>query len=140
MSPEECPSCGSALLFGALLCDHCGETTNPIKGELYLTLLSERGSYLVNKAVITKIGREPIVEDGCECIKLSNEDAEEYGISRQHAILFGKDSKFFIKDTQSTNGTWVNLNKIENGNAHEIIDGDEIKLGRLIFRVRIDHR
>ena len=140
MSPDRCPECGSMLLLGALLCDQCGETTSPNHAEPRLTLLHDQSSFSINKAVRTKIGREPVDEDGFECIRLGGGDAEGFGISRQHAILFEQDSKFFIKDTQSTNGTWVNLNKIENGNTHEIKNGDEIKLGSMILRVLIDQR
>jgi pSer/pThr/pTyr-binding forkhead associated (FHA) protein len=54
------------------------------------------------------------------------------GLSRQHAVLLRDDSGIFsIEDLQSSNGTKVNGKRVR---AAELCHGDEIQLGRTVFR------
>ncbi|MCX7885583.1 MAG: FHA domain-containing protein [Caloramator sp.] len=54
-------------------------------------------------------------------------------ISANHATLFIEKGRLFIKDLESTNGTYLNGNKIYD--VEEISDGDVIEIGRIIFKV-----
>ena len=47
-------------------------------------------------------------------------------VSRLHAELITKDEGYFIKDSNSTNNTFVNGKEIESGEEVQIFDGDEI--------------
>jgi len=58
-------------------------------------------------------------------------------VSRKHCALAIRDSKLFLEDFGSKNGTHVNNERVEG--TIEIRMGDEIRVGPLEFLVLIDH-
>ena len=54
-------------------------------------------------------------------------------ISNYHASLYIKDERLFIKDMNSTNATFKNGKKLRN--EEELVNGDVLKIGRLVFKV-----
>ncbi len=62
-----------------------------------------------------------------------------YGVSRSHAIIrFDKDNnRLIIVDTGSTNGTFLNGVKLPKHMESTLSNGDELKLGKMCFRVKI---
>jgi hypothetical protein len=80
-------------------------------------------------APVTRIGRDPGQAD----IVIS-----ELIISKLHCTIFSQGERFFIKDNDSTNGIYVNHEKVT---EQELQNGDTILLGkkgtvRLIFHLR----
>jgi len=57
-------------------------------------------------------------------------------ISQHHCAVLVRDGKVFIRDFDSTNGTYVNHKRV--CGERELMQGDVLELGRLAFRVRID--
>ena len=57
-------------------------------------------------------------------------------ISKRHCALIQRDSKVFIRDFDSTNGTFVNDRQIKG--EVEVKNGDVLKAGPLLFRVQVD--
>jgi pSer/pThr/pTyr-binding forkhead associated (FHA) protein len=57
-------------------------------------------------------------------------------ISKRHCALITKNGKVFIRDFNSTNGSFVNEDKVEG--QRELKDGDVVKLGPITFRVQIE--
>lgn len=55
----------------------------------------------------------------------------ERSISRQHIRIFKEDDRYFLKDLDSRNGTWVNGQRLE-GTTKELFDGDEIHVALLV--------
>ena len=82
----------------------------------------EEGSVMLVRGDVT-IGRK---EDNA--IILS-----EPFVSGHHARVYVKNNTLYIEDLQSTNGVYVNDEKIEG--KIKLITGDEIKIGSAIFRV-----
>jgi pSer/pThr/pTyr-binding forkhead associated (FHA) protein len=58
----------------------------------------------------------------------------EATISRAHAALGFEAGCFFVQDLGSTNGTLVNGSRSE---RQQLKDGDEIRMGRLVFAVSL---
>lgn len=58
-------------------------------------------------------------------------------ISKQHCRIFHKAGHFFLKDEGSRNGTWLNGARLS-GQPQKLKNSDTIKIGRELFRVRID--
>lgn len=73
----------------------------------------------------TNIGRDP----GCELM------LDNLGVSRRHAKLREVEGRFIIEDRNSTNGVFVNGERISA--AAEVNPGDEIKIGK--FSLSLQH-
>lgn len=74
----------------------------------------------------TLIGRNPAL---CDVVLAHST------VSGQHAKIQQEEEQFYIYDLSSTNGTWVNDQRIQRAELH---DGDRIKLGStkvLVFKV-----
>ena len=73
----------------------------------------------------TKIGRS----NHCKII------VNDSTISEEHVLLLCKDEKIILQDELSANGTFVNGKQIEERVL--LNDGDEVKLGRVTFIIKI---
>jgi pSer/pThr/pTyr-binding forkhead associated (FHA) protein len=51
-------------------------------------------------------------------------------VSRIHADIIQKDDSFYIEDTGSANGTYINHIPLATGNRHRLKSGDRIALGK----------
>jgi len=59
----------------------------------------------------------------------------ESSLSRTHAQMLKKrNGRFYVKDLDSTNGTYLNDQKLTPGKAVEVTNGDFLKLGNMIFK------
>lgn len=70
-------------------------------------------------------------------LDLTEYDAVNKGVSRQHALLRPTGSGLFLVDLKSTNGTFYNSTKVEAGVRKKINDGDVISFGQVHFKVNI---
>lgn len=82
-----------------------------------------------NKQLFTipelRIGRDPTCE-----IQLEDET-----VSNQHARLWFRNKQWWIEDLMSTNGTFLNDEKVETPTI--LISGDEIRLGKVLLIIDI---
>jgi predicted Zn finger-like uncharacterized protein len=63
---------------------------------------------------------------------------EDKFMSKKHALFLRKENDLYtISDLDSTNGTWLNGEKLESFEEVFIEDGDEIKMGRSFFLVTL---
>lgn len=101
----------------------------------HLDKLSDTTCYDVDQKQMT-IGRKN--SSGPEYrsdIEIANGDRY---ISKKHAVIYRKENKAFaIKDLSSTNGTWVNDEKMHPEDEFYIEEGDEIKIGKTIFKAHL---
>ena len=58
-------------------------------------------------------------------------------ISKMHACLLQDDDKFYIEDMNSTNGTYINDERIDMHNKTRIADGDILRVASYNFKVSI---
>jgi len=81
------------------------------------------------------IGRtqEYIVPD----LDLTEYDALERGVSRQHALLHPTEEGLEIVDLLSSNGTYVNEVRLEKSEHQMLKDGDVLSFGLLHFKLTI---
>jgi len=74
-------------------------------------------------------------------IKIGREDGNDIVIkddpqvSRRHAIIEQEGTAFFIKDKDSTNGTYVNNNPIPKGGKMPLKNGDTIRVGKTLLNI-----
>jgi len=69
-------------------------------------------------------------------ILLDDEASLSEGVSRLHSKVFCQGNKYYILDLNSTNSTYLNKQKLVPQEHYQIVDGDEIQLGRYVMRLR----
>ncbi|MEU8210895.1 FHA domain-containing protein [Micromonospora sp. NPDC049044] len=57
-------------------------------------------------------------------------------VSRQHALLWVEDGELYVRDLNSTNGTYVNDRQLDPRTRQRLSDGDELRLASTV-RVRV---
>src|SRR6266404_9384350 len=57
-------------------------------------------------------------------------------ISKRHCVLLQREGKVYVRDFDSTNGTFINEQPVKG--ERELRDADQLKVGPLDFRVHIE--
>lgn len=68
-------------------------------------------------------------------VDLSDFDAQELGVSRQHCAIEVEVNRVLVRDLNSVNGTRLNGSVLRPDESYEINHCDELKLGRMHLRV-----
>jgi pSer/pThr/pTyr-binding forkhead associated (FHA) protein len=63
--------------------------------------------------------------------------AMRHGVSRRHALIRPSEGTLNLIDQGSTNGTWINGQRLMPGREFPLTDGDTIELGALRMTLRI---
>lgn len=148
-----CLECNAENFDGALYCENCGAD---LEGILAADNSNEQEFFSVGgpslKLVLTDTGEEISVPEKDE-ILLGREDpvssifpdidttpysGEEDGVSRNHAKILQQGTDYYVEDLNSVNSTFLNKVKLEPNTPSPIVDGDELMLGRLKFRIAMN--
>ena len=149
MSHIYCPECGFQNPEAANYCAKCGallHTPEPAEqtqtfnaAELdHLDDIRVEGPALVVRSGGGRAG-ETFTPQGDRTTIGRSPDCpvflDDVTVSRRHAVLVERDSRWFVEDQGSLNGTFVNRRRVESA---ELSDGDEIQIGkyRLTFLAR----
>lgn len=82
------------------------------------------------------IGRADPSMDEHPDVDLAPFDAVEHGVSRTHAIIeLNSENGLFLSDMNSSNGTYLNGQRLRSNQFRTIHDGDEIRFGKLVTTV-----
>jgi hypothetical protein len=68
-------------------------------------------------------------------IDLTDFGAVENGISRIHASIQRQNNTLLLRDIRSTNGTYLNGERLKPDDPQLLRDGDEVRLGELVAHV-----
>jgi hypothetical protein len=143
-----CPRCGTAFVtFEQYL--HTGITNKSIKpknwptGEeivtgqrtIHFEIRGENLDVQINDSVIVGRSNETLNEEQPD-IDLTDYQAREKGVSRQHLSIKKRGALLYITDLGSTNGSYVNGRRLDPNLERLLRDGDELRLGFLDFIVR----
>jgi len=88
----------------------------------------------------TVIGRSSTESPVMPDIDLAQFDAESLGVSRLHASLKRDEHTIHITDLNSKNFTFINGQRLYPREIRVLRDGDEVRLGKLNFRVIFQHQ
>lgn len=69
-------------------------------------------------------------------VDLTPDNGLEKGVSRRHARISRKTSELYLEDLGSVNGTYLNGKRLTPYLPHALKDQDEIRLSRILMRVR----
>ena len=147
---RHCPECGFVVTEGANYCQRCGayvgqreaarddvttatymidEQTGELKPVDVGDVAAASGA-LVIRSGGGRVGQSFPMEGERLTIGRSP-DAEifldDVTVSRDHAVLVRRSGEWFLDDSGSLNGTYVNRRRIE---SHKLADGDELQVGK----------
>jgi pSer/pThr/pTyr-binding forkhead associated (FHA) protein len=84
------------------------------------------------------VGRSDAVSGVYPDIDLTPYEGIEKGVGRRHLLMSINDQgQVVIEDLNSTNGTYLNNQRLSPQQPQPIADGDEIRLGKLVLRVQL---
>ncbi|MCS7244310.1 MAG: FHA domain-containing protein [Candidatus Calescibacterium sp.] len=155
---KKCPSCGQNNKPEDFLCFNCmSDLTNvPVKERAPQSSDYNKSSNLLNddnnittiekkdkNLLLKKIDDENVVILIKEEMIIGRESIEilrdQKFVSRQHAKIYFKNNTFFVKDLGSTNGTYVNSEKLDPNKEYSLNNGDIISFSKSIkFQVMLD--
>jgi hypothetical protein len=128
LAPATCPECGSAIPDRAMLtcpqCEHrLPRTSGPIS-PVVLRLGFPTGNVDVPAGTSLVLGRDP----GESLVAAAFFEYDN--VSRRHATVAVTDAgEATIRDEHSTNGTFVNDDRVLPGTDVPLADGDRVRLG-----------
>jgi hypothetical protein len=147
---RHCPECGFVVTEGANYCQKCGafvgvrerasddvstatyvidEETGELRPVDVGDVAAESGA-LVIRSGGGRVGQSFPLQSERMTIGRSP-DAEifldDVTVSRDHAVLVRRSGTWFLDDSGSLNGTYVNRRRID---SHKLEDGDELQIGK----------
>jgi hypothetical protein len=81
------------------------------------------------------LGRKDPNDQYVPDLDLSSFNAFDMGISRRHAALMLSGKRLTVMDLRSSNGTYINDALLDPMEAHQLRDGDMLRMGQLEMRV-----
>jgi len=93
---------------------------------------------LVSLAKPVRLGRLDPGQDIYPDIDLTDDLAQEHGVSRVHACIFRRGQDVAVEDMGSTNGTLLNGNRLAPYLPERLKDGDRLQLGKLMIEIGFD--
>ena len=157
-----CPACNRKNNSDAVICSYCGAAligTNPTTDKLSRTTkpISDKPIRAKSDTLIPEGGIAIFLEDTPypiamldaeefiigrqiegtleETVDVSSYNAFSTGVSRRHALIRRKTKGFEIIDLGSTNGTWLNENRLAPKKAYPLPSGATIRLGQLRLKI-----
>ena len=161
-----CPSCQQLNLPGTLFCLQCGTylpSGGPLRTEQFpdqhlqrakprsgddaqaeqqvlgveVEILRTHRKVLLSADSEILVGRLDAAHGVFPELDLTSDSGLEHGISRRHARLYTREGKWYIEDLDSTNGTYVNDERLTAYLPYSFDDGDTLTLGNLRLRVNL---
>jgi hypothetical protein len=156
-----CPKCGQPHRLGELICPQCGALlahagqTQQINivdlparrktrhGEAYASdqkaisfdINGQQLSMPIKDSLV--IGRQSDIADDVQPdLDLSPFDAHACGVSRRHVEIRHQGFLTYVIDLGSSNGTWLNGQRLIQSKERLLRNGDELQLGHLKIRIR----
>ena len=151
-SIDSCPVCGAAAMNGDAFCEECGAALSaPAPAATPVTptgaagigaapaaprtvcaqilIGSGQSVELVGKSSYL-IGRADQVSGIYPDVDTTRSDGDAAGVSRRHAEIVQQSDQWFLQDLNSTNGTYVNNQRVAPHSRQALHSGDQIRLGK----------
>ena len=147
---RHCPECGFVVAEGANYCPKCGafqgapeptkedvttatyvidDQTGELKPVDVVDVAAQSGA-LVIRSGGGRVGQSFPMTGEKMTIGRSPETSvflDDVTVSREHATLVRRGGEWFLDDSGSLNGTYVNRQRVD---SHRLEDGDELQIGK----------
>jgi pSer/pThr/pTyr-binding forkhead associated (FHA) protein len=95
-----------------------------------LIVVDSRREVRLPSTSLVYVGRRDETQNIYPHIDLTHDDAVIYGVSRRHACIHQTDSGTYVEDLDSTNGTYVNSQRLTPFKLYPLEHGDMLHLGK----------
>lgn len=102
------------------------------EGSVAIYVMGETKPIAVTVAQEFILGRR-VIEGTDEIVDLTSFGGLEKGVSRKHALVRKTEEAYEIVDLYSTNGTWVNEQRLLPNKIYPLDSGVKIRLGQLLL-------
>lgn len=160
-----CPNCTHENEAGAKICTHCGNLLVPasatvvideeenaskrqdpkygsvrFKNNLIIEIVEgseEKAEFVFDRDEVMELmlGRKDPESDDAPPVDLDAYGGMNLGVSRNHAKILRRDGALHIMDNESSNGTFLNGQRLVTQQLRVLRDGDDIRLGKIVLRV-----
>ena len=162
--PTACPACGAQNLPGVAFCEDCGAslsdappsgaaisppvhydavpvaappiTTAPMVHNARPRLVHTSGREFPLEKDTILLGRRSPVDGIFPEVDLTDYDTDSY-ISRRHGRITRHEAGYVYEDLGSSNGSWVNGNKLQAHIQQPLGEGNSLRLGKTEMVVRL---
>jgi hypothetical protein len=147
---RHCPECGFVVTEGANYCQKCGaflgaaeDTRDDVTTATYVIDeqtgelrpvdvgdVAAAGGALVIRSGGGRVGQSfPLAGERMTIGRSPDADVflDDVTVSRDHAVLVHRGGAWYLDDSGSLNGTYVNRKRID---SHRLDDGDELQVGK----------
>jgi pSer/pThr/pTyr-binding forkhead associated (FHA) protein len=147
---RHCPECGFVVTEGANYCQKCGAflgTGEQVRDDVTTATyviddqtgelkpvdvgdVAAGGGALVIRSGGGRVGQSfPLSGERVTIGRSPDADVflDDVTVSRDHAVLVHRGGAWFLDDSGSLNGTYVNRSRID---SHRLEDGDELQVGK----------
>lgn len=124
-----CGSCGQQIYADATECDFC-EASQSGRSTAGGTAASSAAVLVLPTGRRIPVGAEPLLLGRAEEWALAPDLATYSGVSRRHAMIVRSGDRLLLSDLGSTNGTYVNDERVDGQLPRTVRAGDRIRLGR----------
>ncbi len=162
-----CPSCGTENLIGTLFCVECGtylpsggplrteplpekedsarrresaqaaQSTSDVTLQVELQIPKSERRIMLSADTEILFGRLDAAHGVFPEVDLTAEGGLEDGVSRRHARIYKREGHLYLEDLDSTNGTFLNGDRLEPYVPRRLSDGDTVTLGMLEVKAHI---
>ena len=102
------------------------------EGSVAIYVMGETKPIAVTDAQEFILGRR-VIEGTDEIVDLTPFGALEKGVSRKHALIRRTEGAYEVVDLYSTNGTWINEQRLLPNKINPLASGVKIRLGQLLL-------
>ncbi len=109
----------------------------PAPWRISLTVMDMQTELVFDLTKAMTIGRAHVETDPMPEIDLTPFNAEEMGVSRQHAKITLDEGRVVVTDLDSSNGTFLNEELLEANQPYPLRNEDSLKIGILELKVEL---
>ncbi len=88
-----------------------------------------------NRKPVITLGRGSAADASSPDVDLTSVGGHTLGVSRRHAVIRQIRGTYYIYDAKSTNGTWLNGNRLDPNRLYPFLHGAQLRLGRLVLTI-----